>query len=255
MSATLRRPLADVLLGLQIYGLSTPDSLAWTAGFGTRWEEAMAGQEEKALMAIVGNLVLRGHAPRETFALGLCACARIALPLVREGDERPRLALEAAERWARGEVPLARVATALGGVRDAIADIDGDRWVWTPPVHRPALYATQAVRRAVAEACCAPDSSTTWASAAYTSVYSARKAAAELKARQEPRPEDVFASEFEDWVRGVGDAAVESARKEVLAVMRAHFIPAIAQALEALEEKARREALRDAVRRRSGGLR
>ena len=253
----LRRPLADVLLGLQVYGLSTPESLAWAADCGPRWEEALAGQEEQALMAIIGNLVLRGHAPRKVFVLGLCACARLALPLVREGDERPRLALEAAERWARGEVvPLARVVTALDGVRDAIADIEGDRYVWTPPAHRPSLYATQAVWRAVAEACCAPDSSTAWASAAYTSVCFARRAAAELKARREPPADDeVLASELEDWVGRQGDAAVAIAREEVLAAMRAHFVPAIVKALEALEEKARREALRDAVRRRSGGLR
>ena len=40
---------------------------------------------------------------RQDVVLAACACARLALPRVHAGEDRPRIAIETAERWARGE--------------------------------------------------------------------------------------------------------------------------------------------------------
>lgn len=42
-------------------------------------------------------------ASRKRLVLAACACARLVLPHVTPGDDRPRCAIEVAERWARGE--------------------------------------------------------------------------------------------------------------------------------------------------------
>ena len=39
--------------------------------------------------------------PRPSMTLAACACARTALQYVSAGEDRPRLAIEAAERWAK----------------------------------------------------------------------------------------------------------------------------------------------------------
>ena len=68
-----------------------------------------------------------GSASRRTLVLAACACARLALPHVPAGKERPLLAIETAERWARRErgVTLDMVlaaARAAAAVADAAAD-------------------------------------------------------------------------------------------------------------------------------------
>ena len=58
-----------------------------------------------------------------------CDCARTALPFVPEGENRPRLAIEAAERWMRGEATIDEVRdaanaaanAAVGGVNAVVA--------------------------------------------------------------------------------------------------------------------------------------
>jgi hypothetical protein len=47
-----------------------------------------------------------------------CACARLALPYVPEGEDRPRLAIETAEAWARGEATLDYVRAARHALDD-----------------------------------------------------------------------------------------------------------------------------------------
>ena len=43
---------------------------------------------------------------RKLLVLTACECARLALKYVPEGEDRPRLAIETAERWTRGECTL-----------------------------------------------------------------------------------------------------------------------------------------------------
>jgi hypothetical protein len=40
---------------------------------------------------------------RRPLVLAACACARLALPHVPAGEDRPRVAIETAEAWARGD--------------------------------------------------------------------------------------------------------------------------------------------------------
>ena len=43
-----------------------------------------------------------GSDARRPLVLAACECARLVLPRVKAGESRPLLAIEAAERWARG---------------------------------------------------------------------------------------------------------------------------------------------------------
>lgn len=71
-------------------------------------------------------------AERRTLVKVACGCARLALPHVPAGEERPRIAIETAERWADGDpaVTLQDVATAaaravvnvIGVLADLVAD-------------------------------------------------------------------------------------------------------------------------------------
>jgi hypothetical protein len=55
------------------------------------------------MMWLLGELHIRGALPSEMLVLAGCACAQTALWTVPAGDDRPRLALEEARRWAQGE--------------------------------------------------------------------------------------------------------------------------------------------------------
>ena len=45
---------------------------------------------------------------RKKSVLAACACARLALPYVKKGEERPRIAIETAEAWVKGELGITR---------------------------------------------------------------------------------------------------------------------------------------------------
>ena len=51
-------------------------------------------------------------ADRKLVVLAECACARPALKYVPEGEDWPRIAIETAEAWARGEATIEQVRTA-----------------------------------------------------------------------------------------------------------------------------------------------
>jgi hypothetical protein len=40
---------------------------------------------------------------RKKLILAACGCARLALKHIKKGEDRPRLAIETTEAWARGE--------------------------------------------------------------------------------------------------------------------------------------------------------
>ena len=54
--------------------------------------------------------------------LAACRCASRALRYVPEGEDRPRLAIEAAEAYARGESTSSQLAAACAAARDAAWD-------------------------------------------------------------------------------------------------------------------------------------
>jgi len=49
---------------------------------------------------------------RKKLVLAACACARTALKYVPVGEDRPRIAIETAEAWTRGEATIEQVRTA-----------------------------------------------------------------------------------------------------------------------------------------------
>ena len=53
--------------------------------------------------------------PRQQLVFAACDCAELALPFVPEGEDRPRLAIETARRWARGEATLQQYYDARAG--------------------------------------------------------------------------------------------------------------------------------------------
>ena len=58
---------------------------------------------------------------RKLLVLAACACARTALKYVPAGEERPRLAIEAAERWADNPTEKNKVAAAAARAAGAVA--------------------------------------------------------------------------------------------------------------------------------------
>ena len=49
---------------------------------------------------------------RKQIVLAACACARLALPFVKKGEDRPRVCIETTERWVRGEATIEQVKAA-----------------------------------------------------------------------------------------------------------------------------------------------
>jgi hypothetical protein len=69
----------------------------------TAWRECQRGDW---MLWLLGRLSGEpGSAKRKKLVLAACACARLALQYVPKGEDRPRLAIETAERWARNEGP------------------------------------------------------------------------------------------------------------------------------------------------------
>ena len=66
-------------------------------------------------------LAARAGVDRREVVLAACAVARTALQYVRAGEERPRIAIETAERWARGEASIADVRAAAAATATATA--------------------------------------------------------------------------------------------------------------------------------------
>jgi hypothetical protein len=58
-------------------------------------------------------LLARTGADRKLLTLAACACARTALPFVRADEDRPRIAIEWTESWARGEASMGEVRAAI----------------------------------------------------------------------------------------------------------------------------------------------
>ena len=64
----------------------------------------------------------RRNVERKVLVRIACDCARTALRFVPEGEDRPRLAIEAAERWTLGEATIDEVRVAAYAAAYAAAD-------------------------------------------------------------------------------------------------------------------------------------
>jgi hypothetical protein len=102
---------------------------------------------------------------RQDVVLAACACARLALPYVRAGDERPSVAIETAERWARGEpgVTLADVRAAAYAAASAADAADA----YAADAAAASAYAAAAADAAAAYAAASA------AATAYAAAYAA----------------------------------------------------------------------------------
>ena len=56
---------------------------------------------------------------RTVLVLAACACARTALKYVPDGEDRPRIAIETAEAWVRGEATIDQILSAAYAARVA----------------------------------------------------------------------------------------------------------------------------------------
>ena len=110
---------------------------------------------------------------RKTVVLAACAAARLALPFVEHSDDRPRVAIETAERWARGEATIEDVhaaRAAAAAAEDAAAA-------------RAAAAAAEDAAAAYAAAYAAASAAYAAAYAAASAAYAAASAAAYAAAR------------------------------------------------------------------------
>jgi hypothetical protein len=113
----------------------------------------------------------KGWPTRKQLILAACSCAETALKFVPEGEERPRIAIETARKWALGKATIEQVREAAGNAADA-AD---------------AAYAAYAAAYAAAAYAAAADAAAAAAAAARTKVL-AECATIVRRALKEPRP-------------------------------------------------------------------
>jgi hypothetical protein len=121
------------------------DALEWVAtqpDAETAWATC---PRHEWLMWLLGELHIRGALTRQTLVLAACAAAETALPHVLAGEERPRVAIETALRWARGEATVEEVR---------VASADADAY-YARAAARAARAAAHAAARAAAHAAAA----------------------------------------------------------------------------------------------------
>ena len=136
------------------------DAVAWVGDrdITAAWAEC---QRADWMLWLAGRVVAR-----PLVVLAACACARTVLRYVPDGEDRPRVAIETAERWARGEATIAEVRSAAAAAADACAtDADADACAAADACDAAATCATDA-----SDAC---DAATTCAANAAATVYAA----------------------------------------------------------------------------------
>jgi len=130
------------------------------------------------LMWLLGALHRRGAITRQVLVLAACAAARTALPYLagRPAEAASLAAIEAAERWCRGEATIDEVRAA----RDAAWAVRCEAW---PDAAAAAAAAAYAAAAAAAAAAYAADAAYAYAAAdaAYAYAAAAAYAAARTK--------------------------------------------------------------------------
>ena len=80
------------------------DAVEWAGEYkslGAAWDVCQRGDW---MLWLVGRMAGPSESDsRKAIVLCCCECARLALKHVPNGEDRPRLAIEAAERWAKDE--------------------------------------------------------------------------------------------------------------------------------------------------------
>ena len=147
------------------------DAVAWVGdrNITAAWAEC---QRADWMLWLAGRVV-----KRPLIVLAACACARTALRYVPTDENRPRVAIETAERWARGEATIAEV-------RSATADADAYAYAaaYTAATYTAATcaYAAAATVCAAAAATCATATCATCAAATAAAAYGRKVALAQM---------------------------------------------------------------------------
>jgi len=84
-----------------------PEAVKW-AGRKTPKKAWETCKQSDWLLWIAGKL----NVDRKLLVLAACGCARTALKYIPAGEDRPRIAIETAEAWTRGEATIEQVRTA-----------------------------------------------------------------------------------------------------------------------------------------------
>jgi len=140
-----------------------PEAVKW-AGRKTHKKAWGTCQRGDWLLWIAGKL----NVDRKLLVLAACGCARTALKYIPVGEDRPRIAIETAEAWTRGEATIDQVRTAAHAAA-AYADA----------AHAATAYAADAAHAAAAYAAAAyavaAHAVAACAAAAYAAVLAAAR--------------------------------------------------------------------------------
>ena len=148
-----------------------PEAREWAKGKTLR--EAWAScQRADWMLWLVGRMEgKKGWPGRPQLVVAACACARRALRCVPDGEERPRLAIEAAEAWAREPTEERRAAADSAAYSAASAADSADR------AAASAAYSAYSAADSAASAAYSADRADSAASAAYSADRADRAAA------------------------------------------------------------------------------
>jgi hypothetical protein len=80
------------------------EAMKWSETFITSQEAWMACEKGHWMLWLIGRLSsIPGSDKRKKLVLTVCKCARLTLPLVKEGELQPLKDIVIVEQWARGE--------------------------------------------------------------------------------------------------------------------------------------------------------
>jgi len=97
------------------------DAREWAKGKSLAEIWAQCGRADWLLWLIGRMEGKKGWPDRKAIVLVACDCAELALPYVKAGEDRPRIAIETARAWVRGEASIEEVRKARDAA-DAAAD-------------------------------------------------------------------------------------------------------------------------------------
>lgn len=120
----------------------------WSLPFGDDWERALDACPRLAwLFWLACSLVDNGYLTQQPFVAVACSCVRLTLRFIPTGEERPRIAIEVAECWMRGETTDEEVRLAQEGAWAAWNTLRDDSS--HTPARVAAILAAHAAARAV----------------------------------------------------------------------------------------------------------
>ncbi len=96
-----------------------------------------------------------GNEKRKKLVLTACACARLSLRYVKKGEKRPLIAIQIAEKWARGKATIEEVRKAAAA--DAAAYAAADAAAYAADAAAYAAYAAAYAAYAAAADAAADD--------------------------------------------------------------------------------------------------